>query len=167
MPYIPSISNYKPFYIQTEGDGSALDTATAWGLVAKTNPFPLLPNPKEPFKNEWHDEDGDDEYVASMHYESIEFEVSFYIKAYAVSGKSAEQVLREQVDAFFAKIRSGSFKIYDSYTGVGRQSVRYAGYKEDSFKRGGDWARSIFTITFKANDPITRIGLVNGKLEEV
>lgn len=167
MPYLPSISNYKPFYIQTDGDGSALDTAANWGLVAKTNPFPLLPDPKDPFKNEWFDEDGDDEYVASMHYGSIEFEVSFYVKAYAVSGKTSEQVLREQVDAFFAKIKDGSFKTYDSYTGVGRKDVRYAGYKEESFRRKSDWSRAIFTITFKANDPITRIGLVNGKLVEV
>lgn len=167
MPYLPSISNYKPFYIQTESDTRALDTAVQWGLVAKTNPFPLLPSPKEPFKNEWFDENGDDEYVASMHYESIEFEVSFYIKTYAVTGKTAEQVLREQVDAFFSKIRQGPFMVYDSYTGVGRKDVRYAGYKEDTFKRSGDWARAIFTITFKANDPITRVGIANGKLVEV
>ena len=79
MAYIPEILNYKPFYIQTDADSEAIDT-TEWGLVAKANPYPLLPTPKQPYKNEWLDEDGDDEYNAQMHYEAIEFDVSFYIK---------------------------------------------------------------------------------------
>lgn len=170
MVYIPDIVDYKPFYIQTDADGQAIDTRQ-WGLVAKSNPFPILPNPKEPFKNDWHDEDGDDEYVDSMRYASIEFDVQFYIKAYATETMSAEGVLRQQIEDFFSKIKNGDFAIYDSYTGIGRKKVRYASYSEESFKRSllsrGDWARVIFTITFKANDPITRIVLnAEGKLVE-
>lgn len=164
MPYLPEITGYKPFYIQTDADASALDTSLVWGMIAKSNPFPLLPNPKEPYKNDWVDEDGDDEYLDEVFYEPIEFEVSFFIKTYAVGDKDAETVLREQVDAFFAKVRRGSFKIYDSYTGVGRQDVRYAGFEEDSFKKSKNWARAIFTISFKVNDPITRIVYKNGTL---
>lgn len=167
MPYLPDIRDYKPFYIQTEADASAVDTAAAFGMVAKSNPYPLLPEPKEVFSNDWKDEDGDDEYTAGMTYKAVEFEVSFYVKAYSTASASAEAVLRSQVDAFFAKVGRGSFRAYDSYTGVGYRDVRYAGYSEESFLRRGDWARAIFTVTFKANDPVTRVALSGGKLEDL
>lgn len=166
MVYIPDIVNYQPFYIQTDADNSAIDT-TEWGLVAKTNPFPALPTPKEPYKNEWFDEDGDDEYNEMMFYESFEFDVQFYVKTI---GENAEARLLSQIDSFFDKIKRGEFKIYDSHTGVGRQKVRYAGFNSDEYKRrykaSSDWARAIFTITFKVNDPLTRVTLRNGQLVE-
>lgn len=169
MVYIPDIVNYQPFYIQTAEDSVAIDT-TEWGLVAKSSPFPALPTPKEPYKNDWFDENGDDEYVSSMRYQSFEFDVKLYIKAYSDESSSAESILRNQINAFFNKIKEGEFMVYDSYTGLGRKSVRYAGYNEDEFKRrlvsNGDWARAIFSIRFKVNDPITRIVLTDGKLVE-
>lgn len=165
MIHIPSIYNYKPFFIQTESDAAAINT-TEWGLVAKANPYPLLPIPKDPYKNEWHDENGDEEYVDEMYYESIEFSVSFYIKAYDSEEGSAETVIRKNVDAFFSKIKSGEFKIYDSYNGIGRQKVRYAGFAEEEFSRKDDWARAIFQISFKINDPVTRMVLQDGSIIE-
>ena len=165
MVYIPDIVDYKPFYIQAEGDSIARDT-TEWGLVAKTNPYPLLPNPKQPYKNEWHEEHGDDEWLNEMYYESMEFSVSFYIKAFDSPAGSAEEIIRDKVEDFFSLIKQGSFKVYDAYNGLGRQKVRYAGYTEDSFKRKDNWARAIFQITFKINDPITRMVLYNGSIVE-
>lgn len=176
MVYIPEIIDYKPFYIQTDVDSTAIDT-TFWGLIAKTNPFPVLPSPKEPYKNDWLDEDGDDEYIgltdkngdyhSGMRYESIEFDVSFYIKT---TGEDAEKTMVSQIESFFQKISRKEFKIYDSYTGIGRQKVRYAGFDEESYKRnlkkGNGWARAIFSIKFKVNDPITRITLSNNILKE-
>ena len=166
MAYIPDIVNYQPFYIQTDADENAVDT-TVWGMVAKTNPFPALPNPKEPFMNEWLDEDGDDEYNTQMHYEAFEFTVQFYVK---VIGANAESVLLSQIESFFAKVKTGEFMVYDSHTGLGRKGVRYAGFNADEYKRRykatADWARAIFSVTFKVNDPITRIVLSNGKLVE-
>lgn len=170
MAYVPDIVSYKPFYIETKTDNLAFDTRH-WGLVAKTNPFPILPTPKAPFANAWKDESGDDEYVDKLHYEAYEFEVSFYIKCFDSDTETAEVTMRKQIDEFFSLIKDGEFKIYDSYTGVGRQKVRYAGYTEESFKRGntkdGDWARAIFKLKFKVNDPITRLEWYNGKLVEV
>lgn len=165
MAYIPNISDYKPFYIQTTSDTTAQNT-TQWGLVAKSNPYPVLPTPKEPFKNEWKDENGDDEYTTSMHYEAMEFSVGFYIKTYAANSKTAVQILHEQIDTFFNKIKSGVFKTYDSYAGLGFQNVRYNGYKEDDFVARDDWARLLLTVDFKANDPLTRITISNNTLVE-
>lgn len=163
MAYIPEIVDYKPFFIQTESDTVARNT-TEWGLIAKTNPFPLLPNPKDPYKNDWHDANGDEEWVEKIYYQPIEFEVSFYIKAYSTSQNKAEYILRKQIDDFFSLIRAGEFKIYDSYTGIGWQNVRYAGYSEESFIERGNWARAIFKIKFKVNDPITRMVMSNNSI---
>ena len=167
MAYVPEIIDLKPFYIQNESDTQAKDT-TEWGLVPRVNPYPLLPTPKQPYKNEWYDENGDDEYNQVMYYEPMELSVGFYIKAYdSPAGNAAEQI-RDLMEQFFAYIKEGEFKIYDSYTGLGRQRVRYAGYSEDSFKRreSGDskWASARFTVKFKVNDPITRVTLFDGAL---
>lgn len=163
MAYIPDIVDYKPFYIQSDADEAAIDT-TAWGMVAKANPFPALPTPKEPYRNEWLDEDGDDEYTAQMVYEAFEFDVQFYVKAFDSPAGSGEEIIRKQMDEFFAKIKAGEFSVFDAYTGLGRRKVRYAGFSEDGFKRGRDWARAIFTITFKVNDPVTRMVMYDGKI---
>ena len=161
MAYIPDILDYKPFYIQTDADAVAINT-TEWGLVAKSNPYPILPQPKEVYKNEWLDEDGDDEYNAQMYYESFEFKVDFFIKCYAEGETSAESVLGSQINSFFEKVKMGEFKTYDSFAGLGWRGVRYAGYEEGEFKKGSNWARLIFSVTFKVNDPITRMKLSNG-----
>lgn len=165
MVYIPEIVDYKPFYIQTASQSVARDTIE-WGLIAKVNPYSLLPNPKEPFKNEWYDENGDDEWCEKMYYEAIEFSVSFYIKAYDSLEGTAEEIIRDKVEDFFSHIKEGQFKVYDAYNGIGRQNVRYAGYNEESFVRRKNWARAIFEVTFKANDPITRMVLYNGAIIE-
>lgn len=163
MAYIPDIFDYKPFYIQTDVDATAINT-TEWGLIAKSNPYPILPQPKGVYKNEWLDENGDDEYNAQMFYEAIEFSVDFFVKCFADGSTSAESVMSSQINSFFDKIKSGEFKVYDSYTGLGWRGVRYAGYEEGEFKKEKNWARLIFTITFKVNDPITRMKLSNGSI---
>lgn len=172
----PIIANYKPFYIQF-GNGNAKDTLQEWGFIAKTNPFPALPNPKDPYKNEWLDENGDEEFVAQMRYQSFEFTVDFYIRAQTtvVLGavtETAESVVRTSMSNFFNAVKNGDFKIYDSYTGLGRQNVRYAGFEEDKFvsrrvdgaDRSQDWAMCIFKIKFKVNDPVKFCKLVNGQI---
>ncbi len=158
MPYLPLIFNYKPFYIQI-GNDNAIDTSTQWGMIAKENPYVALPKPKEPYKNSWKDEDGDDEYNSVMKYEAFTFDVKFLIitkdtTAGAVTTK-AVTILRNQMDSFFDTVKQGEFKIFDSYTGLGRQRVRYDGYKEDDFKERNGKARVEFTVTFKVNDPVT------------
>lgn len=163
MVYIPDIVDYKPFYIQAEGDSVAKDT-TEWGLVAKTNPFPVLPTPKEPYKNEWKDENGDDEWCDEMYYESIEMTVSFYIKTFGGSEGPSVELLHKQINDFFTYIRNGKLKIYDSYTGIGRGDVRYAGYSEGTYKNRQNWTSTTFEIKFKINDPITQYRLVNNTI---
>jgi len=148
----PTLVNYKPFYIQYGNNNTASDTLATWGLIAKTNPYAALPSPKEVYSNDWHDVSGSDEYNSTMYFESFEISVDFYIRA---TGLTAAADIRGNISTFFNAIKQGEFKIYDSYTALGRQKVRYAGYEEKEFKERKNTAKCIFTIKFKVNDPVT------------
>lgn len=163
MAYVPYIKDYKPFYIQNAA-GECYDTAAQWGMVAKSNPYPMLPEPKAPYFTDWKDVSGDDEYVESMAYESQEISVTFYVIVYG--GTTSEAVLRDQIWEFFKFVKSGYMYIYDSYTGYGRSKVRYAGYTEESdgFRRTSEYARAIFTVKFKVNEPTVECVYENGKI---
>jgi len=165
MPIVDiPIPNYKPFYIQYGENATATDTKSAWGMVAKTNPYPLLPTPKDPYKNDWKDEDGDDEYTTYMHYKGFEMEVEFYMKAKDGESTTAAADLYASAWSFFTAVREGNFRIYDDYTKMGFQRVRYAGsdFDDNTFKERNGVATVMFTVKFKVNDPVTRMTLSNG-----
>lgn len=160
------ISDYKPFYIQKtlSGVATCYDSRVQFGMVARSNPYPALPTPKDPYKNEWLDANGDDEYTETLYYSAYEFEVSFYAKALSSGGSSAAEVLRGWLNSFFTFVKDGDLEIYDSYTAIGRRKVRYAGFAEDSFVSRKDWASTTFTITFKVNDPVTLMKYSGGTI---
>lgn len=169
MPYVPNIHGYKPFYIQSASDVSAWDT-TAYGLVAQTQPFPDNFDVKEPYKNDWHDENGDDEYVAAMHRKAFEFTVKFYVKTYPVTGqnaKSAIAVLNEQVANFRGKIIPGEFKVWDSWQEKGFQKVRFVKDSVENREITDDYAWVILAVTFKVNDPSTAVSYANNAITVV
>jgi len=157
MPYIPTISNYKPFYIQTASDLTAWDTTT-YGLVAQTQPFPDNCEVKEPYKNDWLDENGDDEYVAAMRRKAFEFTVKFYIKAFPTTGNhpaSAISIINSYRNTFRSKLIPGEFKIWDSWQERGFQKVRFVKDEVETREVEDDFAWMIFSVTFKVNDPST------------
>ena len=162
MPYVPIISNYKPFYIQAASDAAAWDTRD-YGLLAQTQPFPEGIEVKEPYKNDWHDEHGDDEYVAQMYFQAFEYTVKFYIKAYpdATNHKSAVAVLNGLRNQFRAKLVPGEFKIWDSWQERGYQKVRYVKDVVETREVNDDEAWMIFAVTFKVNDPATAVSFSN------
>ncbi len=159
MPYVPTISNYKPFYIQTAADATAWDTTT-YGLVAQTQPFPDNYEVKDPYKNDWFDENGDDEYVAAMRRKAFEITVKFYVKTYPATGSSpasAIQVLNSQVASFRGKLIPGEFKIWDSWQSKGFQKVRFVKDEVEMREVEDDYAWVIIAVTFKVNDPSTAV----------
>lgn len=161
MPYVPTIRDYKPFYIQTASDATAWDTQ-AYGIVAQSQPFPEAYEVKEPYGNNWHDEDGDDEYVASMHYKAFEHTIKFYIKAFPATGKTAINVLNGLRDEFRAKLVPGEFKIWDSWQERGYTKVRFVKDSVDTRVITDEYAWMIFSVTFKINDPATRVTYSSG-----
>ena len=163
MPYVPSIRDYKPFYIQTSDDVTAWDTTT-YGLVAQTQPFPDNCEVKEPYKNDWFDENGDDEYVAAMCRKAFELTVKFYIKALPTTGaeaKSAIENLNELRESFRSKLIPGEFKIWDSWQERGFQKVRFVKDEVETREITDEYAWMIFSLTLKVNDPSTIVSFVN------
>lgn len=154
MPYVPTIRNYKPFYIQTESDASAWDTRD-YGMIVQEQPFPDNYEVKEPYKNDWLDEDGDDEYTAIMPRKAFEHTIKLFIQADTISQLNT---LRE---SFRNKIKSGSFKIWDSWQERGFASVRFVSDSVESRRITDDFARMIFSLTLKVNDPSTPVSFEN------
>lgn len=172
MIYVPPISNYKPFYIQTATDLTAWDTTT-YGLVAQTQPSLGKHEVKEPYKNDWKDEHGDDEYVAQMFFKAFEFTVKFYIKTFkdtsTTPAKTAKSVMNKQVSDFLTKVKTGEFKVWDSWQETGYQKVRYVkdDYDDDIREIEDDCAWTIFSVTFKVNDPATAVTYSNQSITTV
>lgn len=161
MPYVPTIRDYKPFYIQAASDATAWDTRT-YGIVAQSQPFPEVYEVKEPYGNNWHDENGDDEYVAAMKVKSFEHTIKFYIKALPATGKTAIGVLNGLRDQFRAKLIPGEFKIWDSWQERGYTKVRFVKESVETRVISDEAAWMIFSVTFKVNDPTTRVSYSNG-----
>lgn len=154
MAVLKSLSGYKPFYLQGASDTTAKDSLATWGLMVKSIPFKALPEPKEPYSNDWHDEHGDDEYNDKMFYAAYTMDVTFLLVA-----DSQEEIV-SSLRTFFAHVQQGEFMIYDDFTKIGRQCVRYAGFTDNAYKfRDGDKCYLEFTVTFKVNDPVTFITL--------
>lgn len=166
MPYVPAIRNYKPFYIQASSDATAWDTTT-YGIVAQSQPFPEEYEVKEPYGNDWHDEHGDDEYVASMFYKSFEHTMKFYIRAFPSTGHSAISVLNGLRDNFRAKLVPGEFKIWDSWQERGYTKVRFVKESVEQRFISENEAWMIFSVTFKVNDPQTRVTFSNGVISAI
>ena len=171
MLYVPPIRDYKPFYIQVGTAQTATDIKDTYKVVVKTHDYPSYRKPKEPYKNDWKDEHGDDEYLAQMFYEAFTFKAECVMLA---SGSTARADLKAGVLAFQNAL-SGEFKVYDSWTGFGFQHVRLSQFpiptdgNYDVFEtRIGntiqEYARVIFTVEFKVNDPVTQMKLQNNNI---
>lgn len=162
MPFVPIINNYKPFYFQTATDLAAWDTRT-YGIVAQEQPFPDNYDVKDPYKNDWLDENGDEEYTASMHRKAFEYTMRLFIQAYpdTTNDITAIGVLNSLRESFRNKIVAGEFKIWDSWQERGFQGVRFV--KDDVEKRvvNDDTAWMVFSLTLKVNDPSTAVSYAN------
>lgn len=159
----PMVSTYKDFYIE-RGNAGADGLYASLGIVTKTNPTPMMPNAKEPYKNQWKDENGDDEYNGDLNFEAFETEYSFFMKAESDNNGSAVEYINNTFSEALNWLARGQFKFYDAYTGLGFQEVRYVGYETESFVERNGTARIIFKIKVKVNDPHTLMTLSNGHI---
>ena len=148
-----NIRDYQNLYFQADSDQSAW-TEGAYHLVAQVQPYQDNAEVKEPYKNTWFDEDGDDEYTDQMFRKAFEFQVKFFVKASAASNTTAMDEVVAQRNAFRdVLINAGSFKFYDSWNRCGFRGVRFVKdeTEERRIKDGNAWM--IFAVTFKVNDP--------------
>lgn len=132
-----------------------------FGCYVKSVPFNLFPKVKNIQTQKWNDENGDDEYMpAEPRYEAYEMEVEFVYKGNY--GDANYDILK-----FIETIQGKWLKLYDSYTQIGRQMVRYVSLNDKAtlYRRKGTNDGSLgkdyvtFKVKFKVNDPITNITL--------
>lgn len=152
----------KPYAIlfkKMKNDALVVDTLDNWGIVCKDFPFKMYGEAKELPSNDWKDEDGEDEYVPSvLPIASYEMEVEF---AYKGDANSANVKICSFLDYLTGRDGSGAeMMVYDTYTMIGRQHVRFVGVSDDVFYRQeSDGDVVVFAVTFKVNDPMTDIKL--------
>lgn len=152
----------KPYAIlfkKMKNNASVVDTLDNWGIVCKDFPFKLHGEAKELPFHDWKDEDGEDEYVPEeLKLASYEIDVEF---AYKGNVGTANVNIKGFLDYLTGRGGTGAdLMVYDTYTKIGRQHVRFVSVDEDVFYRqedGGDVV--VFVVTFKVNDPVTEITL--------
>lgn len=152
----------KPYAIlfkKMNDNASVVDTLDNWGIVCKEFPFKLYGEAKELPSHDWKDEDGEDEYVPNeLKLASYEIDVEF---AYKGSTGTANKKIKDFLDYLTGRGGTGAeLSVYDTYTRIGRQHVRFVSVEDDVFLRqeeSGDVI--VFVVTFKVNDPVTEITL--------
>ena len=136
--------------------GTAVDTQTAYGIVCKEFPFKLFGEVKELPAHTWPDEkNGADEYIPQRLYMKVEF-------AYKGTRDSANTAIRNFLNYLTGNdgIGGAELMVYDTYTRIGRQKVRYISADNDMFVRNDhDGDVFTFSVNFRVNDPMTDITL--------
>jgi hypothetical protein len=162
MLYVPSIrGEYHPFYIQLNGS-TAVDVKSVYSVIVKTHDYPSFRRPKDPYKNDWKDEHGDDEYIEQMFFQAFTFKAECAMFAKGETEDAAIADLKEGITDFMDALSGGEFETYDAWTGFGFQHVRLSEFKmpgEGDYDTMDGMSRVIFTVEFKVNDPMTLMTL--------
>ena len=148
------LTKYKPFLVQKMKDGYAVRNSTEWGILIKSFPFDIYPEMKDIPKNDWFDEDGDEEFVPDVPvFKAYEAEVEFIYEGARDTGYT-------NVRSFLNYLATnGLNKIYDSYTSIGKQNVRYQKQSDAKLYRNSTKEYIVFKVNLKFNDPTTMITL--------
>lgn len=165
--FIPNISDYAPFYIQRGTDDAAINIRQAYGITIMVHEYPMKRKVKEPYKNDWKDRDGDDEWNTVLNYEAITLTLKCVLFASGSDSDDARLELKAAVKSFQSAIKYGEFKIYDDWTKFGFQKVRideFPGIQEGDFDELDGRCRLIFDVILKVNDPTTDMTLVGGQI---
>lgn len=166
----PNIRGYAPLYIQRDSDNAAVDIKATYGVVIKQHNYPIQMKVKEPYKNGWKDEHGDDEAKAPLHIQATEVEYECAILSQDPDSATARSELSERVRTFRKFLISDYFKMWDDYTKFGFTDVRLEEIPqpdENAFKALGTNARVIFKMRIKVNDPLTEVQFSNGVISIV
>lgn len=157
------MEKWQNFFLQLMGTDAndapypVCESVATWGIYCKKIPFMIFNKVKDPAKRSWNDEDGDDEYIPKdgLKLEAYTMKVEFGCKK---SGSIAD--VRNKVGTFLNHLKLGQFKLYSSYTRIGRQNVRLDGVSDNAkWKSDDNNEYLIFEVTLKVNDPVTDVTL--------
>lgn len=146
---------------------SAVDVKSVYSVIVKTHDYPSFRKPKDPYKNDWKDEHGDDEYIEEMYFQAFTFKAECVMFAKGETEDAAIADLKEGVTDFMDALSNGEFKTYDGWTGFGFQHVRLSEFQmpgDGNYDTLDGMSRVIFTVEFKVNDPMTLMTLNNGSI---
>lgn len=131
---------------------------------------------KDPYKNDWKDEDGDDEYIPDvMCKESYNIKLNLAMKILhfhkTITEDDAVLIGRSMRRFVNYLIYGGEFMVYISDNGFGRRNVRFESYDEDArvmhmpattkYQGVVEYESVIkFSVTLKVNDPSYQVLLV-------
>lgn len=167
--FVPPIKDYAPFYIQRASDAAAIDIRTTYGVTIRAHEYPSKRKVKQPYKNDWKDQHGDDEYTDYLFYEAFTLTLECVILTNESSSSASRAEIKAQIRNFQNAIAQGKFKIYDDWTKFGFQKVRvdeFPAINEGDFDNLYGHCRLIFKVVLKVNDPITNMVLTNGSIVE-
>lgn len=167
--YNPPLKTYAPFYIQGSDDAAATDIRVTYGVTVMQQPFPLQLKVKQPYKNEWKDRHGDDEYTEHLYYEAFSYTIQCVMFSQNALSSSSRQEIRDAMIVFRNFLTGGSFSIYSDYTKMGFRSCRLEEFPEpsdDDFTELDGHCRLIFSVKIKVNDPATQMALSGGTIVE-
>lgn len=145
---------------QNEGEAEIIELGEHFGFYGMEIPFKMQYSVKEPEKNDWADEDGDDEYIPDDGLKMQAFEIEIKL-GYKGDKKTANDRLQNLLNYLTGRDGTGStMKLYSTYTGIGYNDVRFKSISDDAeLVRDDDGDILIIKVTLKVNDPITRVSL--------
>lgn len=152
---------YKGIYFQKQKDGSPVKESVGdFDIWCKDFPFKIFGEAKDLASNDFSDEDGDDEFIPEViRVKAYDVEVEFCYKG---SVNSANTKIETFLNYLTGRDGGGaSLKVYDSYTGIGRQNVRFKSVSREAelVRDASSGDIIIFQVTFKVNDPVTSLTL--------
>lgn len=151
-------------YVQKLTDGGTeaqvKELGADFGFYGMEIPFTIATEAKEPSRNDWMDEDGDDEYLPSDGLKLQAFEIELKL-AYKGEKATANTKIEALLDYLTGRDGTGaSFKIYSTYTRKGYNAVRFASLGDDAeLVRSDDGDILVITVRLKVNDPRAKVVL--------
>ena len=152
---------YSILFKKMSPSAATIDTQDAWGIVCRDFPFKIYGEAKPLPSVNWHDSHGDDEYIPStLFIDAYELKVDFAYKGTRDSANAAIRSFLNYITGNDGLNQGAELMVYDTYTRIGRQKVRYVSVAEEMTVRN-DFDGDLFTfsVTFRINDPLTDIAL--------
>lgn len=133
------------------------EVVSDFGIYCKNIPFKMFGDVKEPYSNDWIDEDGEEEYLPAggLKWKSYEIEVEW---AYKGDVNTANKKILDFINYLSGRSDGQpSMSIYCTHTGIGRTNVRLVKVADKATlvrdENNGDIV--LFTTTLKVCDPVT------------
>lgn len=161
--------------IRKTGEETVYSSFGGWNIACTEVPFEIGGEPKEPYKNDWKDEHGEDTYIPNtLVLKAYDMRVKFAYKGAVSSAYGVLTAFRDfLIGVAGTKKYSGgtatqelvdggaSLDIYFPYTGIGRQKCYLKQFADSAFTKSNIDDVLEFSAVFRVTDPLTSITLTD------